>query len=388
MGIYIYSAKRSAIGKFKNTLSNTSNREIAKNVVKKMLSEGFKPQEIDEVVVGNVLSAGNGQNIARQILIDSGIPKSRCGFTVNMVCGSGLKAVNIAFDDIKLGKANCILAGGVENMSKTPMLKDRYDNEKPLIDHMIFDSLTDIFSLKHMGITAENIAKKYNISREEQDNFSYESQQKYQDAFSKGKFKDEIVPVITKEKVEFDTDEYPRAGTTLEKLSSLKPAFKKNGTVTAGNASGINDGAAFVIIGNEKVKLKPMVEIIDFAEEGCNPNYMGLGPYYAISKLLKKTNMSINDIDLFELNEAFASQSIAVIDLLSKKYDLDKKEFMKKINVNGGAIALGHPVGASGARILVTLIHEMKRRKSKYGIASLCIGGGMGIAILVKNVEE
>jgi acetyl-CoA C-acetyltransferase len=387
MSVYVYLAKRSAIGKFKKSLANTSARIIANGVTKEMF-KSIKPNTVDEVIVGNVLSAGNGQNIARQILIDSGISKSKCAYSVNMVCGSGLKAIDLAFRDIKLGKVNCVLAGGVENMSRAPMLKDRYDEEKPLVDHMVFDSLTDIFSLKHMGITAENIAKKYNVTREEQDEFSYLSQQKYQKAFEKGAFKDEIVPIITEEGNLFEVDEYPRSDTSIEKLSSLKPAFKKNGTVTAGNASGINDGAAFVIIGNEKVKEKPIVELVDFAEEGCNPNYMGLGPYYAINKLLKNNNLSINDIGLFEINEAFASQSIAVINLLSEKHKIDKNKFMEKINVNGGAVALGHPVGASGARVLVTLIHEMKKRKVKYGIASLCIGGGMGIAVLVKNVEE
>ena len=386
--VYVYKAKRSAIWKYKKTLSNTSCRDISKGITNELFKDEIKPKNIDEVIVGNVLSAGNGQNIARQVLIDSGIPKDRCGFSVNMVCGSGLKAVEIAFNDIKMRKAKCVLAGGVENMSMAPMLRNRFDESQDLIDHMVFDSLTDIFSYKHMGITAENVAKKYSITREEQDEFSYNSQIKVQNALKENKFYDEIVPITTKDGIVFDKDEFPRADTSLEKLSSLSPAFKKNGTVTAGNASGINDGGAFLIIGNDKIKAKPMVELVDFAEKGCDPKYMGLGPYYAISKLLQKNKLSINDIDLFEINEAFASQSIAVINLLSKKYNLNKEDFIKKINVNGGAIALGHPVGASGARVLVTLIYEMKKRKAKYGVASLCIAGGMGIAVLVKNVEE
>ncbi len=387
MKVYIYEAKRSAIGRFKKSLSKTSCRQIAKGVTSELFNN-ISPKNIDEVIIGNVLSAGNGQNIARQVLIDSGVPKSKCGFTINMVCGSGLKSVEIAFNDIKLGKAKCILAGGVENMSMAPFLKNRYDESSEFIDHMLFDSLTDIFSYKHMGITAENVAKKYNISREMQDAFSFKSQQKVQEALKNNKFVDEIVPLKLDDGTTFDKDEFPRADTSIEKLSQLKPAFKKNGTVTAGNASGINDGGAFVILGNEKVKAKPMVEIVDFSEKGCDPKYMGMGPYYAICDLLKKNNLLINDIDLFEINEAFAAQSIAVIDLLAKEYNVNKEKLMEKINVNGGAIALGHPVGASGARILVTLIYEMKRRNAKLGVASLCIGGGMGIAVLIKNVEE
>ncbi len=386
MRVFIYDAKRSAIGKFKKSLINTSCRVLARNLTAGMVNE-LNREKIDEVIVGNVLSAGNGQNIARQILIDSGIPQDKCAYTINMVCGSGLKSIEQAYKDIKLGDANFVLAGGVENMSMAPLLKDRYDENKPLVDHMIFDSLTDIFSLEHMGITAENIAEKYHISRQEQDEFSLNSQIKYQKANEEGKFNDEIIPIVNSDGTVFDKDEYPRE-TSLEKLADLKPAFKDNGTVTAGNASGINDGAAFVLIGDESINMKPIVEVIDFAEVGCDPNFMGLGPFYAIEKLLEKNNKSIDDIDLFELNEAFASQSIAVINLLCEKYSLVKDDFMKKINVNGGAIALGHPVGASGARVLVTLIHEMKRRNVKYGIASLCIGGGMGIAVLIKNVED
>jgi len=388
MKIYIYDAKRSAIGKFKKSLINTSARELGSSVAKNIIDTvKISPKEIDEVIIGNVLSAGNGQNLARQILIDSGIPEEKCGFTVNMVCGSGMKALNLAYNDIKLGNAKCILAGGVENMSMTPLLMDRYDEEKEKKDHMIYDALTDVFSKNHMGITAENIAKKYNITREEQDEFSYNSQMKVKAAQENQKYNDEIVEIQLDNGQIFNVDEYPRNDSTIEKLSTLKSAFIENGTVTAGNSSGINDGAALLLIGDDSLKSKPLVEIIGFAEAGCDPDYMGMGPYYAIKKLLTQNNLSINDVDIFEINEAFASQSIAVIKELSTYYKCDEKKLKEKINVNGGAIALGHPVGASGARIVTTLIHEMKRKEHKYGVASLCIGGGMGIAVLLKNLD-
>ncbi len=387
MGIYIYNAKRSAIGKFKKSLSTTGCRSIGVQVSKKLFEDvNINQEQVDKVYVGNVLSAGLGQNIARQILIDTGIKKEKCATTVNMVCGSGLKAINLAYNEIKLGNAHCVLAGGVENMSKAPILKDRIEEDKEIVDSMIYDALTDIFNNYHMGITAENVSEKYNISREEQDNFSYESQRKVQEALKNNKFKDEIVEIVTSNGNIFDKDEFPRADSTLEKVSSLVPAFKENGTVTAGNSSGINDGAAFLLIGDETIKDKPMVEIIDFAEVGCPPELMGMGPYYAINKLLEKNNLQLLDIDLYEINEAFASQSIAVIKELSKYHNVKEEEFKNRINVNGGAIALGHPVGASGARIVTTLIYEMKRRNAQYGVASLCIGGGMGIAVLIKNI--
>ena len=388
MSIYIYETKRSPIGKFKKSLSKTGCRELGKQVSKSLFKNSkINPTNIDKVYVGNVLSAGLGQNIARQILIDSDIPEDRCAASVNMVCGSGLKAINLAYNEIKLGNANCVLAGGVENMSMSPLLKDRLDENKPYIDSMINDSLSDIFNEYHMGITAENVAEKYNITREEQDQFALESQQKVQKAIKENKFTDEIVPIKTEDSL-FETDEFPRADSSLEKLSSLKPVFKEDGTVTAGNASGINDGCAMMIIGNETVESNPLVEIIDFAEVGCDPKYMGMGPYYAINKLLEKNQLDILDIDLYEINEAFASQSIAVIKELANNHKASIDEFKERINVNGGAIALGHPVGASGARIVTTLVYEMKRRKVNYGIASLCIGGGMGIAVLLKNIDE
>ncbi len=383
--VYIYEAKRSPIGKynkgFKNNDCNSLGTEVAKSIIN---STKIDVNQIDKVILGNVLSAGLGQNIARQVLINSGIPKDKTAYTVNMVCGSSMKAINEAFNDIKLGNAHCILAGGVENMSMSPLLK--YEDQEELKNSMIYDALTDVFSNKHMGITAENIALKYNITREEQDQFSYDSQHKAQKAIENYKFVDEIVPIKNAENQIIKEDEFPRFNTEIEKLSSLKPAFKENGTVTAGNASGINDGCALLLIGDENVNLKPKAEIIDFAEVGCDPDYMGMGPLFAISKLLEKNNLSINDIDLFEINEAFASQSIAVIRELSKKYNIDEEKLKEKVNVNGGAIALGHPVGASGARIVTTLLYEMKKRNAMYGIASLCIGGGMGIAMLIKNV--
>lgn len=385
MHIYIYDAKRSPIGKFKRSLLNTSAKEIGVQIAKNIFkATKINKDLIDEVIVGNVLSAGQGQNVARQILIESDIPQERCAFSVNMVCGSGMKAINLAYNDIKLGNAHCVLAGGVENMSMSPILVNRVDNSKEPKDHMIYDALTDYFSDKHMGLTAENVAKKYKVTRQEQDNFSFESQAKVAVAQNSNRFDDEIVPIITAEGNKLEKDEFPRNDTTLEKLSLLKPAFKSRGTVTAGNASGINDGGALLLIGDETIKLDPLAEIIDFAEKGCDPQYMGFAPYYAVTSLLEKNSLTLDDIDLFEINEAFASQSVAVLKELCKHYKYDYNKMVNKTNVNGGAIALGHPVGASGARIVTTLVHEMKKQGSTYGVASLCIGGGMGIAMLIK----
>ena len=335
MGIYIYNAKRSAIGKFKKSLSTTGCRSIGTQISKKLLEyTNVKKEQIDKVYVGNVLSAGLGQNIARQILIDTGIKEEKCATTVNMVCGSGLKAINLAYNEIKLGNAHCILVGGVENMSMSPILKDRIDEEKKPVDSMIYDALTDVFNNYHMGITAENVSEKYNISREEQDNFSYESQRKVQEALQNNKFKDEIVEIVTSDGNIFDKDEFPRADYILDD-KEYEFTIKENGTVTAGNSSGINDGAAFLLIGDETIEAKPMVEIVDFAEVGCPPELMGMGPYYAINKLLEKNNLQLLDIDLYEINEAFASQSIAVIKELSKFYNVNEEEFKNRINVNG-----------------------------------------------------
>ena len=307
--------------------------------------------------------------------------------TVNMVCGSGLKAINLIYNEIKFGNIKCGIAGGVENMSMAPMLKNRYEEDIEIIDSILNDSLMDKFNNYHMGITAENIACKYNITREELDYYAYESQIKTIRAIKNNIFKNEITPIKTADGKMFSVDEFPRE-TDIEKLKELKPAFKENGIVTAGNSSGINDGGAFLLIGSKINNTRPMVEIIDFAEVGIEPEYMGMGPYYAIKKILSKNNFNLMDIDLYEINEAFASQCIAVINELVDYYKVDINAFKERLNVNGGAIALGHPVGASGARIVTSLIYEMKRRNAKYGVASLCIGGGMGIAILLKNVED
>lgn len=389
MEVYIYSAKRSAIGKFKKSFKNTLCRSIGSQIVDSLFDEkNIKKEDVEKLYVGNVLSAGLGQNVARQILIDSGIPINICATTVNMVCGSGMKAIQLGCNEIKLGSVRVMVVGGVENMSNAPLLKDRFDEKAPLNDHLLNDSLIDAFNYYHMGITAENIAEKYNISRELQDQYAYQSQIKTKTAQMMHKFDEEIVPIRNNNGELVEQDEFPRNETTLISLASLKPAFKEQGTVTAGNSSGINDGGAFLLIGDSTLKEKPMAKIIDFVEEGCAPEFMGMGPYYAINKILNKNNLKIEDIDLFEINEAFAAQSIAVIKELANQHNVSEKTLFEKINVNGGAIALGHPVGASGARIVTTLLYELKKRNLKLGIASLCVGGGMGIAMLIENLKE
>lgn len=388
---YVISAKRTAVGSFLGTLANTSAVELGTAVAKVVLEDsGIAPEKIDEVILGNILSAGLGQNISRQIAIKCGIPESISAFTINKVCGSGMKALQLAYQSIQLGEANAVIAGGVENMSQSPfVLKGarqgfKFGNQT-LVDTMINDGLWCSINDYHMGVTAENIAEKYSISREDQDNFSALSQQKAGKASQNGEFAQEIVPIqVRKGKTfeEFKTDEYIRAETTAEKLAKLRPAFKTDGTgtVTAGNASGLNDAAAILLIASEKFvkenNLKPLAEIIGFASAGVDPKIMGIGPVDAVKKLLNKTGQKISDIDLFELNEAFAVQSIAVV----KDLNINPEQ----VNVNGGAIAIGHPIGASGARIVVTLLHTLKKRNLKTGIASLCIGGGMGIAMSVK----
>jgi acetyl-CoA C-acetyltransferase len=352
---------------------------------------GIAPNQVDEVILGCVYQAGIGQNVARQAAVYAGIPVSTPAFTLNNLCGSGLKSINVAAALIAAGEADVIVAGGAENMSNAPyLLKNaRFGyrmNNGEIIDSMINDGLEDTFHHYHMGITAENVAEKYGITRTMQDEFSADSQQKAQKAIAEGKFKDEIVPIeikVKKKAVVFDTDEAPRAGVTVESLSALRPAFKKDGTVTAGNASGINDAAsAVVLMTEEKAKelgVKPMATWIAGASAGVDPAYMGLGPIEATKKIMAKTGLAVGDMDLIEANEAFAAQSIAVCRDLA--FD------MNKVNVNGGAIALGHPVGCSGARILTTLMYEMQRRKSTYGLATLCVGGGMGVATIVKMGE-
>lgn len=387
----IVSAVRTAIGNFGGSLKDFAPGQLGAAVIKEALNRtGIKPEEVDEVIMGNVLSGGQGMNVARQASMGAGIPKEKPSFGVNKVCGSGLKSVALAAQAVRTGDADIIVAGGMESMSTAPYALKRarwgvrMGNDE-LIDLMIYDGLTDIFNNYHMGVTAENVAAKFGISREEQDAFSAESQQKCEAAMKAGKFKEEIVPVPIPQKkgdpVNFAQDEFPRAGTTVDALSRLRPAFKKDGTVTAGNASGINDGAAAVVVmSEEKAKEKnllPIAAIRSCATAGVAPEIMGTGPIDAARKALAKTSLGVEDMDLIEANEAFAAQAISVNKSL--KWD------MKKVNVNGGAIALGHPIGASGTRILVTLLHEMKRRGSKYGLATLCIGGGMGIAMVVSR---
>jgi len=349
---------------------------------------GIQPSDVDEVYMGNVVQADQGQNVARQAAVKAGIPVEKPAVTLNMVCGSGLRAVSLAAQLIRLGDCDVIVAGGTENMSQAPYVLpnarwgQRMGNGT-MVDTMIQDALTDAFSQVHMGITAENIAEQWGITREEQDAFAAASQQKAEAAIKAGKFKEEIVGVEIPQRkghpIVFCEDEYPRFGSSVETLGKLRPAFKKDGTVTAGNASGINDGAAaFVIMSAEKAEqlgLKPMATILSYGSKGLDPSIMGYGPFYATKAALEKANLSVDDLDLIEANEAFASQSIAVAKDL--KFD------PAKVNVNGGAIAIGHPVGASGARILVTLLHEMKRQDAKTGLATLCIGGGMGTALIV-----
>jgi acetyl-CoA C-acetyltransferase len=389
--VVIVSAKRTAVGKFGGSLKDFNPGQLGSIVLKEALKYiDFKGDDVDEVIMGNVLSAGHGQNVTRQAAMSAGISQDVPSYTINKVCGSGLKSVILGAQSIMLGDAEVVLAGGVECMSQAPYLikKARWGvkmGNDELVDSMIHDGLWDIFNNYHMGITAENIAQKYNISREEQDEFSTKSQNKAENAIKGGIFKDEIVPVeIPQPKgdpIIFSQDEFPRFGTTKEALAKLKPAFKKDGTVTAGNASGINDGAAAILLMSEdKAKekgLEPLATIVSYASSGVSPDIMGIGPVYAIRDAIYKGNIKMTDIGLIELNEAFASQSIAVI----RELYVNRNQ----VNVNGGAIALGHPIGASGTRILVTLLHEMERTSTKYGIAALCIGGGQGIAMVVKR---
>lgn len=386
---------RTAIGSFGGTLKDTSTVKLGSTVIKEILKRtNVDPKEIDDCIMGSILTAGQGMNTSRQIALDAGLPIETPAFTINRVCGSGVQSIALAAQAIKAGDAEAIIAGGVENMNQAPFYlnKARYGYKmgmpkEEIVDGMVYDGLWDIFNDYHMGVTAENLAEAYNISREEQDQFAYKSQVKYKAAMEEGKFKNEVVPVMIPQRradpIPFEIDEHPKGNTTVETLSKLRPAFKKDGTVTAGNASGINDGAAAVLVtSDEKSKelgLKPVASIISYAVAGVDPSIMGIGPVPAIQKALDKAGLSLDDIDLFELNEAFAAQSLAVLRDLPIPED--------RINVNGGAIALGHPIGASGTRILVTLLHEMKRRKdAKRGLAALCIGGGMGIAIIVEKI--
>ncbi|MTK13474.1 MAG: acetyl-CoA C-acetyltransferase [Clostridiaceae bacterium] len=388
--VVIVSAVRTAIGKFGGGLKDVPAVELGSLVIREALNRAnIDPKLVDEVIMGNVLQAGLGQNPARQALIKAGIPEDVSGFTINKVCGSGLRAVSLAAQMIKAGDSDVVVAGGMENMSMAPyvLATGRWGQrmgDGQITDEMIKDGLWDAFNNYHMGITAENIAEKWRLTREEQDVFSAASQKKAEVAIKEGRFKEEIVPVAIKTRkgeTVFDTDEFPRFGTTVESLGALKPAFKKGGTVTAGNASGVNDGAAALVIMSaekaEELGIKPLAKITSYGSKGLDPAIMGYGPFHATKKALEKANLSIEDIDLIEANEAFAAQSLAVAKDL--KFD------MNKVNVNGGAIALGHPIGCSGARILTTLLYEMKKRDVKRGLATLCIGGGMGTALIIER---
>ena len=388
----IVSAARTAIGTFGGALKDIPVSELGRIAIEGAIDRaGLDRADVDEVIMGNVLQAGAGMNTARQSAIAAGIPDNVPSFTVNKVCGSGLKAVALAAQAIAAGDADLIVAGGMESMSRAPyLLKEarwgyRLGNGE-LVDSMLSEGLTCAMAGCHMGITAENVAEMCGVTREAQDDFSAESQRRAAAAIADGRFEDEIVPVMLPQKkgepLAFKIDEHPRAGTTVETLARLRPAFKKQGgTVTAGNASGLNDGAAALVVASEErarlMELTPMAKIVSYASAGVDPRYMGLGPAPAVERALEKADLAIEDIDLFELNEAFAAQSLAVL----AKLGVDGS----RVNVNGGAIALGHPIGASGARILVTLLYEMKRRDVKRGLAALCIGGGQGIAMIIER---
>jgi len=389
--VVIVSAARTAIGNYGGSLAGFSAVDLGVIAAKEaMIRAGIKPTDVDETIVGNILSAGQGQNIARQISVLAGVPETSPAMTINKLCGSGLRSVSMAAQFIMLGDADVILAGGTESMSNAPYLleKARFGyrmGHGEITDSMIKDGLTDAFNNFHMGITAENIASQWQLSREEQDVFAANSQQKTEKALQEGRFKEEIVPVEIPQRkgdpIIFDIDEFPKPGITVEKLSKLRPAFQKDGTVTAGNASGLNDGAAMLVIMSagkaKELGVRPIARIVSYANAALDPKIMGYGPVPATRAALQKAGMTIADIDLIEANEAFAAQSLAV----AKDLELD----MEKVNVNGGAIALGHPIGASGARILTTLLYEMKKRNAKTGLATLCIGGGQGTSLIIEK---
>ncbi len=389
--VVIVSAARTPIGSFGGSLKGVPTRKLGAIAIKGAVERaGIKPEMVDEVIMGAVLQGALGQNVARQMTLDAGLPIETPAMTINKVCGSGLRAVELAAQIIKAGDADVIVAGGAENKSATDYAVHaaRWGarmNNTQMVDMMVNDGLWDAFNGYHMGITAENVAEQWGITREELDEFSVISQNRAEAAIKAGKFKDEIVPVEIPQKkgdpIIFDTDEFPKFGTTMDKVAKLKPAFKKDGIVTAANASGINDaGAAVVVMSKEKADelgIKPLCTIKSYASAGVDPSIMGVGPIPASQKALAKAGLTIEDIDLVEANEAFAAQSLAV----RKELNLDPE----KTNVNGGAIAIGHPIGASGCRILITLIYEMMKRDSKYGLATLCIGGGMGTALIVER---
>ena len=389
--VVIVAAGRTAIGKFGGTLAKIPAADLGAHVIRALLARsGVKPEQVSEVILGQILTAGIGMNGARQASIRAGVPDLVPAMTINMVCGSGLRATHLAAQAIKAGDAEIVVAGGQESMSLAPHVmmgsRDGFRmGDARLIDTMINDGLTDVFNQYHMGVTAENVARQFGVTRQDQDAFAVASQQKAEAAQKAGKFKDEILPIEIPQRkgapLVFDTDEYPKHGATLEGIAGLKPAFDKNGTVTAANASGINDGAAAVIMMSagkaKELGLKPLARVRAYASAGVDPKIMGMGPVPASQRCLSKAGWKASDLDLMEVNEAFAAQAIAV----NKQMGWDTS----KINVNGGAIALGHPIGASGCRILVTLLHEMIRRDARKGLASLCIGGGMGVALAVER---
>lgn len=389
--VVIVSALRTPVGAFGGSLKNVSAVDMGVHLVKTSIERlGLDANQVDEVIIGNVLSAGLGQNVARQISVKAGIPKETGAFTVNKVCGSGLKTVMLAAQSIIAGDNEVVIAGGTENMSQAPyVLPDQRWGSRmgdaKAIDLVLKDGLVDAFEDYHMGITAENVAEKYGFDREAQDELAARSQQNSEAAIKAGKFKEEIVPVSIPQRkgdpIIFDTDEFPRFGSTTESLGKLRPAFKKDGTVTAGNASGINDGAAILVVMSkekaDELGLEPLATIKSYASAGVDPSIMGTGPIPSTKKALDKAGLNVDDLDLIEANEAFAAQALSVITDL--ELDIDK------VNVNGGAIAIGHPIGASGARILVTLLHEMEKRDAKNGLATLCIGGGQGVSLIVNR---
>ena len=389
--VVIASAVRTAIGTFGGALKDVPAADLGAIVIKEAVNRAaIKPELVNEVVMGNVIQAGLGQNVARQAAVKAGLPIEIPAMTLNMVCGSGLRSVALAAQMIKAGDCDVVVAGGMENMSRAPYALEttrwgQRMGDGKIVDTMIKDALSDAFNNYHMGVTAENIVKEWGLTREELDEFSLNSQLKAEKAIKEGKFKDEIVPVMVPQRKGepkvFDTDEGPRFGSTMEGLARLKPCFIKDGKVTAGNSSGINDGAAaFVVMSAEKATelgVTPLATIVSYGHKGLDPAIMGYGPFHATKAAMENANLTVEDMDLIEANEAFAAQSIAV----AKDLHFD----MSKVNVNGGAVALGHPVGASGARILVTLLHEMQRRDAKKGLATLCIGGGMGTAMIVER---
>ena len=384
--IVITSAFRTAISSLDGSLSEYSASELGSFVIKKCMEHSnLQKDDVDTVYMGQVLQAGAGQNPARQSAMKAGIDKSTSATTINQVCGSGLSAISLGFNSLKLKDTKIVIAGGQESMTNSPhyinFRKDKILSENKLKDSMIVDGLIDFYNQYHMGVTAENVAKKYSISRNDQDLFAFKSQIKTKEAINNGKFNDEIVSIKLKTGITFNKDEHPRMDVDIEKLSKLKPAFNENGTVTAGNSSGINDGAASVVLMSyedaKKKKLNPLAKIVSWAQCGVDPSLMGTGPINASKEALKKAGWKKDELDIIESNEAFAAQAIAV----NKELGLDPNI----VNINGGAIALGHPIGASGARIIVTLVHEMQKRKFKKGLATLCIGGGMGIAMCIEN---